>query len=114
MASRNDADLASAATDNEARKIVDSGKRDKRSSKPSPNESQAAIRSELSGSAASALGRRGVAPVLALDRRSIAAGFNPATPLQVRRNDNLCIRVRSVGADHTSAGGRQWLTFSPS
>ena len=113
MASRNDADLASAATDNEARKIVGSGKRDKRSSKPSPNELQAAIRSELSGSAASALGRRGVAPVLALGR-SIAAGFNPATPLEIRRNDNLCIRVRSVGADHTSAGGRQWLTFSPS
>ena len=75
---------------------------------------KAAIRSELSGSAASALGRRGVAPVLALDRRSIAAGFNPATPLEVRRNNNLCIRVRSVGGNHTSAGGRQWLTFSPS
>jgi hypothetical protein len=47
MAFRNDLGLASAATNYEARTIVGSGKRDKRSSKSSPNEAQAAIHTEL-------------------------------------------------------------------
>jgi hypothetical protein len=39
MAFEDDAGLASAATDNEALKIVGDGERDKRSSKPSPKSS---------------------------------------------------------------------------
>jgi hypothetical protein len=99
MASQNDSGLASAATDNEARKIVGSDKRDKRSSKPSPNETQAAIRSELRRSDCGrglGLTARGVATVRTLHPWPIARGFDSSTPLEARRVDNLCIRVRGV------------------
>ena len=98
MASRNGGGLVPAATDNEARKIVDSGKRDKRSSKPSPDETQAAIYSGLSRSdvaSGPSPTARGAARVPALRRWPIM-GFDSARPLEAWRTDNLGTRIRSV------------------
>jgi hypothetical protein len=39
----------------------------------------------------------GSAPVLALCRKLIEAGFDPATPLEAWRGDTLALRVRSIG-----------------
>jgi hypothetical protein len=58
------------------------------------------IRAELSGGRrCSAIGitATGNAPVLALCRRLIEAGHNPAAPLEARRGSTLCLRVRSIG-----------------
>jgi hypothetical protein len=38
-----------------------------------------------------------VAPVLDLCRRLVAAGYDPATPLQCYRFATLCLRIRSIG-----------------
>jgi hypothetical protein len=66
-----------------------------------PNAStQTAIRAELIGSdCCSALGitASSTAPVLALCRRLIEAGYGPATSLEVWRGPTLCLRIRSVG-----------------
>src|SRR5215468_10575009 len=59
-----------------------------------------AVCAELIGSdRCSALGitERGPAPTLALCRRLIEAGHDPATPLEAWRGDVLCLRVRSIG-----------------
>jgi len=59
-----------------------------------------AIRAEISGSdTASACGLpvRAAAPVLALCRALLAAGFDAATPLVAARGPMLCLRVRSIG-----------------
>ena len=37
------------------------------------------------------------APVLALCRKLIAAGVDPAEPLEAYRGDVLCLRIRSIG-----------------
>lgn len=37
------------------------------------------------------------APVLALCRKLIEAGFDPAEPLDAYRGDVLCLSVRSIG-----------------
>ena len=37
------------------------------------------------------------APVLALCRKLMAAGHNPATSLEAYRGEVLCLRVRSIG-----------------
>ena len=37
------------------------------------------------------------APVLALCRKLVAAGHDPATPLEAYRGEVLCLRVRSIG-----------------
>ncbi len=58
------------------------------------------IRGELIGSdRCSALGTiaTGHAPVLALARLLIEAGYDPATPLEAWRGDILALRIRSIG-----------------
>jgi hypothetical protein len=58
------------------------------------------IRAELSGGRrCSAVGitATGNAPVLALCRRLIEAGHDPALPLEAYRGTTLCLRVRSIG-----------------
>jgi hypothetical protein len=39
----------------------------------------------------------GYVPVLAMCRRLIEAGFDPATPLHAYRGDTLCLTVSSIG-----------------
>ena len=61
---------------------------------------QTTIRAELIGSdRCFALGMnvRSTAPVLALCRRLVEAGHDPATPLEAWRGSTLCLRVRSIG-----------------
>jgi hypothetical protein len=58
------------------------------------------IRAELSG--ADTCTARGItvkceSPVLALCRKLVDAGHDPATPLKVYRGDVLALRVRSIG-----------------
>jgi hypothetical protein len=58
------------------------------------------IRAELVGSdSCSALGIpvKADTPVLALCRKLVEAGHNPATPLEAYRSHALCLRVRSIG-----------------
>jgi len=57
------------------------------------------IRAELEGSACSAMGivANSHAPILALCRLLLDAGFDPAQSLHVYRGDVLCLRVRSIG-----------------
>ena len=40
---------------------------------------------------------RGYSPVLAMCRKLVVAGYNPATPLHVYRGDVLALKVRSIG-----------------
>ena len=40
---------------------------------------------------------RGYAPVFELCRKLVAAGFNPASPLEAWRGETLSLRVRSIG-----------------
>lgn len=57
------------------------------------------IRAELKGSEeASACGLvvRGGSPVIALCRQLVAAGHDPAIPLEAYRGDTLCLKVRSI------------------
>jgi hypothetical protein len=61
---------------------------------------QAPIRAELIGSGrceAEGIRVYGYAPVLDLCRELLAAGFNPASPLEAWRRETLCLRVRSIG-----------------
>jgi hypothetical protein len=37
------------------------------------------------------------APVLAMCRKLVEAGYDPATPLHACRGDTLCLKVRSIG-----------------
>ena len=63
-------------------------------------EHETVIRAELFGSdACAALGVAvcATAPVLALCRRLVAAGYDPALPLEAWRGPALCLRVRSIG-----------------
>jgi hypothetical protein len=59
------------------------------------------------------------APVLALCRALIEAGYDPATPLEAYRGSTMCLRVRSIaeGAKLTVKDGRDgkpWFaTFHP-
>lgn len=60
----------------------------------------AIIRAELSGSdRCTALGIvvQAFAPILEICRRLIAAGHDPATPLEAYRGDMLCLKVRGIG-----------------
>ena len=47
----------------------------------------------------------GTAPVLALCRKLIAAGYDPALPLHVYRGDTLALKVRSMGEGAQSTVG---------
>jgi hypothetical protein len=61
---------------------------------------QLTIRAELFGSDCGigfGLTARGAAPVLALCRKLLAAGHNPALALEAYRGGTLCLRVRSIG-----------------
>jgi hypothetical protein len=61
---------------------------------------QAPIRATLVGSKrceAEGIVACGYVPVLELCRELIAAGFNPASPLEAWRGQTLCLRVRSIG-----------------
>jgi hypothetical protein len=57
------------------------------------------IRAEIVGNTCIALGItvHGAAPVLALCRKLIEAGHDPATPLEAWRGAILCLRIRSIG-----------------
>ncbi len=67
---------------------------------PAPPENQLAVRAELKRSdRCSALGIevRSAAPVLLLCRKLVAAGYDPATPLEAYRGDMLCLKIRTIG-----------------
>jgi hypothetical protein len=58
------------------------------------------IRAELAWDdtcSAGGITAHGSAPVLALCRKLIEAGHNPATPLEAWRGSVLCLRVQSIG-----------------
>ena len=58
------------------------------------------IRAEISGSeTCAALGttEQSPSPVIALCRKLLDAGHDPATPLEAWRGEPLCLRVRSIG-----------------
>ena len=61
---------------------------------------QAGIRADLIGSdgcEAVGITVRATAPVLALCRRLIVAGYDPALPLELWRGQVFCLQVRSIG-----------------
>jgi hypothetical protein len=61
---------------------------------------QASIRATLSVSnscEANDLTARGYAPVLDLCRQLLAAGYDPASPLEAWRGEILCLCIRSIG-----------------
>ena len=63
-------------------------------------ETQLTIRAELFGAdccAGLGLEARGAAPVLALCRKLVEAGHDPALALDAYRGDVLCLRIRSIG-----------------
>ena len=58
------------------------------------------IKAEIIGSdrcEAEGFSVRANAPVLALCRKLIEAGFDPARPLEAYRGSTMCLRVRSIG-----------------
>ncbi len=58
------------------------------------------LRAELAGqstAAACGITARGESPVLALCRKLIEAGHDPATPLDAFRGETLCLRIKSIG-----------------
>lgn len=80
------------------------------------------IRAELEGAnKASAFGieATGNAPVLVLCRKLVAAGHDPAEPLEAYRGDVMCLRVRSIGegaalsVTETADRGPYFSTFRP-
>ena len=61
---------------------------------------QAPIRATLIGSdrcSAEGVSACGYSPVLGLCHELVAAGFNPASPLEAWRGEMPCLRVRSIG-----------------
>ncbi len=62
----------------------------------------------IGGDHCAALGfvARGSVPVLALCRKLIAAGYDPALPLHAYRGDTLALKVCSRGE-----GGHLWETY---
>jgi hypothetical protein len=62
--------------------------------------SPAAIHAELIGSDRATIGEISItaaAPVLALCRRLVDAGYDPKTPLVARRGRTVCLCVRAIG-----------------
>jgi hypothetical protein len=67
---------------------------------PQPQELTAPIRATLIDSdrcEADGHTVRAYAPVLAMCRELVAAGYDPATSLVAYRGDTLCLKVRSIG-----------------
>jgi hypothetical protein len=96
---RNGAGLTHRFDDGEARKIVSTGKRDRRSSKPPKSETQE-ITAQLSGDdtcTAEGYTERGHAPILMMCRRLIASGVDPDRSLIAYRNTTACIIVNGIG-----------------
>lgn len=69
------------------------------------NEPANVIRAEIIGDTCTTakVTARSHAPVLALCRKLVEAGVDPATPLKAYRGDTLCLTVSSIGwgARHT-------------
>jgi hypothetical protein len=85
--------LGASVTDQLERQVVPENKRQKQFV-------QAPIRATLIGSdscEAEGIVACGYAPVFDLCRELVAAGFNPASPLEAWRGKTLCLRVRSIG-----------------
>jgi hypothetical protein len=81
------------------RKVVLAGGLDGQSNKPKITQPQA-LRADLIGSStctAAGITATGHAPVLALCRRLIAAGYDPDQALEVYRAAVLALTVRSIG-----------------
>ena len=85
--------------------------------KPSCNSSP--VRAELSGSdTCTALGitAKADSPILALCRKLIEAGHDPAAPLEAYRGNTLALRVKSIGQDaalRVGTGGNGAPIFAP-
>jgi hypothetical protein len=95
----NDAALATAETVNEGREIFGSG--DRRISFKIKTAKTQIIRATLAGDdtcTAAGMTVRAAAPISALCRRLVAAGHDPATPLDCYRGAVLALRVRSIGS----------------
>jgi hypothetical protein len=70
------------------------------SNNPTDSTPQESIRAELTGSTlCTGASVKGVtsSPVLAMCRKLIEAGHDPATPLHAYRGETLCLTVRSIG-----------------
>jgi hypothetical protein len=95
-----------------ARKIVATGERDRRSSKPDDSTTQAKnrdalMRAELIGSDICTVlnvSVRGHAPVLRLCRLLVDVGHDPTLPLDAWRGPVLCLRVRSTYSIDVATG----------
>jgi hypothetical protein len=99
MPAKNSASSAAAATDCRARESDQLGGKVNFLATPLRKPSQA-IRAELIGSdlcAAAGYVARGTTPILALCRKLVAAGVNPALPLECYRGRVLAITVASIG-----------------
>ncbi len=72
------------------------------------------LRAEITGNACTAGGItvRSSSPVLALCRRLIEVGHDPAQPLHAYRGDVLALRVRSIGAGARLAVSGGGIGFS--
>ena len=69
--------------------------------RPSQGTEQDLIRAELIGAdicKVSGTTIRSSSPVISMCRALVAAGHDPASPLDAYRGDVLCLRVRSIGA----------------
>lgn len=81
------------------------------------------IRAEIIGDdKATALGLsvRGRTPVLKLCRELIAAGHDPASPLEAYRGSTLCLRIASIGKgagldvmDRPGCGQPRFVRYNP-
>ena len=99
MPAKNSASSAAAATDCRARESDQLGGKVGLVATPSRKPSQV-VRAELVGSdrcLAAGYVTRGTTPVLAMCRKLVAAGINPAASLECYRGTTLAITVASIG-----------------
>src|SRR4051812_11933379 len=90
--------LVSAAAEIEAQGVVGTGVC-QRPFKPTSANTQTIVVQIIGHDTASGEGLtvRARSPVLALCRKLVAAGYDPATPLQAYRGPTLCLGVRTIG-----------------
>jgi len=82
---------------------------------PATRRDQQSTPSWLAGDTCTALGitAKSDSPVLALCRKLIAAGHDPATPLEAYRGDALALRVKSIGQGaNLQVNGNTRLVFA--